>query len=206
MKKLLSLALILQFFITYSVTTKAWVPTDFKDAKCIDLRELGKTKDLIMLGQNGEKICGCKKCTVDAVLYNRLEYYIGMLETRFNELKKEKVSQWSAFFPICDLKTKLEIEFENEIKLNNIKTILKDIKKEIENKNFLNASFLLVSTNYDPNDPYAIGQFAINDDIIALKNNYDEQYFDDIKNKKIVPLFNKVKAAMLKSKNKNIGE
>ncbi len=207
MRKLLSLISILSFIIiAVSATTQAWTPTDFSDSICIDLKDFGKVKDLIRLGQGGKKICGCKKCTVDAFLYNRLEDYIDMLEIEFNELREPKISPLKGFLAIFGLPTKSETAFENEAKLNNLKIILEDISKEIENKNFIKANFFLVSTNCDPNGPPdAIAQFATNDGIPAYKNNYDEKYFNNVRKKKIIPFLNKVKA-MIKNKNNNIGE
>lgn len=194
MRKLLSLISILSFIIiAVSATTQAWAPTE-----CIDLRELGKTKDLIMLGQDGEKVCGCKKCTVDAVLYNRLGDYIDELKRRFNMLLEEPEPSFMDKILIKFGSTqKKRRDIERFVKLQNIESTLEGILN-YRNGKFLNTTyrnFLLVSTNYDPNGPTNIAQLARKDNI-TYNFAYDENYFQNIKEKKIVPLLNKVSAEL----------
>ena len=182
-------------FVSFNASIYAWAPTDVSDSNCIDVKDFGKAKDLIRLGQGGKKICGCKKCIVDALLYNRLGDYIDMLEMEFNELREAKISPLKGFLTILGLPTKSEIAFENEAKLNNLKIILEDISKEIENKNFIKANFFLLSTNYDPNGPTNIAQLARKDSI-TYNFAYDENYFQNIKEEKILPLLSKASAEL----------
>lgn len=203
MRRLLSIILILFFiFVSFNATTCAWAPTDFEDVKCIDLRELGKTKDLIMLGQDGEKVCGSEKCTVDAVLYNRLRDYIDELKGRFATLlkepkfKKPKTSFMDKIFKFGSTQERRNA-IEHLVKLQNIESTLEGILNYRNNK-FLNTTyrnFLLVSTNYDPNGPDTIAQLARKDNI-TYKFDYDENYFQNIKEEKIVPLLSKVSAEL----------
>lgn len=91
---------------------------------------------------------------------------------------------------LCQIsQTKYEtIFFENKAKLNNIKFILKELYKDINNKKFKNRNFLLVSTNYDPNSPDAISQFCAMDGITYNESLYGEGYFNKINEEKIMPL------------------
>ena len=50
------------------------------------------------------KVCGCKTCSIDAVMFNRLGDYLTDLENRFENLSKE------------------ENYLENKVKLKNIKS------------------------------------------------------------------------------------
>lgn len=85
--------------------------------------------------------------------------------------------------------TKYEaVFFENKVKLNNIKLILKEISQDIQNEKFKNRNFLLVSTNYDVNSPDAIAQFGKINDISYNESNYGKTYFDKINEEKIKPL------------------
>lgn len=199
MKKLLSLVSILSFIIVFGVTTQAWAPTDFENVNCIDLRELGKTKDLIMLGQDGEKVCGCKKCTVDAVLYNRLGDYIDELKRRFRMILKEPKPERPKATIFMDKIFKfgstreLKKALEHFVKIKNIENILQGIL-DYENKEFINVpyrNFLLVSTNCNPDNPATIVQLAKKNNI-TYNFDYDENYFQNIKEKKILPFLREV--------------
>ncbi len=199
MRRLLSTISILWFiFVSFNATTCAWAPTDFEDVNCIDLRELGKTKDLIMLGQDGEKVCGCEKCTVDAVLYNRLGDYIDELNRRFDMFLKEPETSFIDKILIKFGSTrKMRRDIERFVKLQNIESTLEGILN-YRNGKFSNTTyrnFLLVSTNYDPNGPTNIAQLARKDNI-TYNFAYDENYFQNIKEEKIVPLLNKVSAEL----------
>lgn len=190
MRKLLSLISILSFiFVSFNTPIYAWAPTE-----CINLRELGKTKDLIMLGQDGEKVCGCKKCTVDAVLYNRLGDYIDELKRRFNTLLKEPEPSFIDKILIkFGFTRKIRSDIERFVKLQNIVGILEGILN-YRNDKFLNTTyrnFLLVSTNYDPNSPDTIVQLA-KENNITYNFAYDENYFQNIKEGKIIPLLSEV--------------
>ncbi len=199
MRRLLSIISILSFiFVSFNVPIYAWAPTDFEDVKCIDLRELGKTKDLIMLGQEGEKVCGCKKCTVDAVLYNRLGDYIDELKRRFNMLLKEPETSFMDKILIKFGSTqKKRRDIERFVKLQNIESTLEGILN-YRNDKFLNTArrnLLLVSTNYDPNGPDTIVQLAKKDNI-TCNFAYDEDSFQNIKEEKILPLLSEVSAEL----------
>lgn len=199
MKRLLSIISILfVIFVSFDVQIYAWAPTDFEDVKCINLRELGKTKDLIMLGQDGENVCGCKKCTVDAVLYNRLGDYIDELKRRFDVLLKEPETSFMDKILIKLGSTrKMRRDIEHLVKLQNIESTLEGILN-YKNGKFLNTTyrnFLLVSTNYDPNGPTNIAQLARKDNI-TYNFAYDENYFQNIKEEKILPLLSKVRAEL----------
>ena len=197
MRKLLPIFSFLSFIIGVCslVTYADWKPTEFINSKCINVTELEKTEGIITLGQKGEVVCGRHKCTVDVVQYGSLDNYIDELGKRFQFLVNQKfevgfIDKIKNFFD-SDSLIKLRIRLEKNVKLNNIKLVLNDIVKDIENKKFIKANFLLVSTSYDPNEPDAIAQF-VNSDSIVGDNNYDETYFNKIKNEKVLPLLNSV--------------
>lgn len=197
MRKLLSLFSFLSFIIgVYSLATYAdWGSTEFINSKCINITALEKAEGIITLGQKGEVVCGRHKCTVDAVQYGSLDNYIDELGKRFQFLVNQKIEigfiDKIKHILDSDSLIKLRIRLEKNVKLNNIKLVLNDIVKDIENKKFINANFLLVSTSYDPNGPDAIAQFVKSDSIVG-DNNYNEAYFNKIKNEKILPLLNSV--------------
>lgn len=199
MNKLLSLTLTLSFIVLLpSISVCALAPTNYDNVECINLMELGKTKDLVMLGQCNEKVCGCKKCTVDAVMYNRLGDYIDELTRRFNELLKEpEVSSLDNILSKFGSTKKRRKIIEKCVKLQNIESILKGILS-YENNSFTNVThrnFLLASTNYDPNDPTTIIQLAKMNNI-TYKVAYDENYFDSVKKEKILPFLTRVSAKL----------
>ena len=173
MKKLVSTGLSVAIAISVCNTkTYAWEPTDFTDPKCIDVRKLGVNTDYI----TKNKVCGCKTCSVDAVIYNRLGDYLTDLENRFDSISKE------------------ENYIENKVKRSNIKLIVEAISRAIDRKDYKNGNFLLASTNYDPNYPSATAFFTEKDDII-YRNNYDETYF--------APLNDRLKTILSKIQNHN---
>ena len=203
MKKFLSLFSSMSFILCGSTIIYAWLPVNFTDPRCINLGTFGKQNSIIMLGQKGEKVGTCSKCTVDAVLYNSLERYIGELEKRFDTLSALNSAEASFSDRIknfFDSKSfiKSKIYLENNVKINNIKLILEDIVKDIENKKFIKYNFLLVATNYDPNSPDAAAQFVKRDSII-YNENYDESYFNKLKIEKILPLLNKIEKYIQKN-------
>lgn len=198
MKKLLSIILTLSFAIlrTYA-PVYAWAPTDYDDIECIDLRELGKTKDLIMLGKSGEKVCGCAMCTVDAVLYNRLEDYMDELKTRFDALLNvPEISSWDRILVKLGSTRERRKIIETWVKLLNLENILQEILN-YENKKFTDTSrdFLLVSANNDPNNPSSISQLAKLGGI-TYKIAYNESYFGNIKKDKVLPLLNQIQVVL----------
>lgn len=81
------------------------------------------------------------------------------------------------------------------VKLQNIESTLEGILNYRNDKflNTTNRNFLLVSTNYDPNNPDTIVQLARRDNI-TYKIDYDENYFQNIKEEKVLPLLSKVSA------------
>ena len=173
MKKLVSTGLSVAIAISVCNTkTYAWEPTDFTDPKCIDVRKLGVNTDYI----TKNKVCGCKTCSVDAVMYNRLGDYLTDLENRFDSISKE------------------ENYIENKVKRSNIKLIVEAISRAIDRKDYKNGNFLLASTNYDPNYPSTTAFFTEKDDII-YRNNYDETYF--------APLNDRLKTILSKIQNHN---
>ena len=72
-KKLLAINLIFSILASSSATIYAWAPTDFDNPKCIDIRKLGKSTDYISIQ---EKVCKCKKCSIDAFTYGALKQYV----------------------------------------------------------------------------------------------------------------------------------
>lgn len=73
-KKILSIGLSLAIAISVcNLPASAWVPTDFDDPKCIDIRKLGNGNKYIA---KPEKVCRCKKCSIDAFTYSYLEQYV----------------------------------------------------------------------------------------------------------------------------------
>lgn len=158
-KKLISITLSITIAVSSCSTNMyAFTPTDYDNPKCIDIRDLGVKTDYIA---KENKVCGCKTCSIDAVMFNRLGDYLTDLENRFENLSKE------------------ENYLENKVKLKNIKYILEDISKAIEYKRYKNKNFILASSNYNPNEPMAVAQFAKEDGLI-YKNDYDVTYFNKI--------------------------
>ena len=161
-KKLISITLSITITVSSCSTSMyAFTPTDYDNPKCIDIRDLGVKTDYIT---KENKVCGCKTCSIDAVMFNRLGDYLTDLENRFENLSKE------------------ENYLENKVKLKNIKYILEDISKAIEYKRYKNKNFVLASSSYDPNEPMAVAQFAKKDGL-TYKDNYDDTYFNRINDK-----------------------
>ena len=158
-KKLISITLSITIAVSSCSTNMyAFTPTDYDNPKCIDIRDLGVKTDYIT---KENKVCGCKTCSIDAVMFNRLGDYLTDLENRFENLSKE------------------ENYLENKVKLKNIKYILEDISKAIEYKRYKNKNFVLASSSYDPNEPMAVAQFA-KEDGLTYKDDYDDTYFNKI--------------------------
>ena len=111
-------------------------------------------------------------CSIDAVMFNRLVDYLTDLENRFENLSKE------------------ENYLENNVKLKNIESILKDIFREIKYKSYKNMNFVLTSLNNDINEPMAVAKFAKKDGL-TYKDDYDDTYFNRI-NDKIKIILDKV--------------
>lgn len=159
MKKLVSIGLTITIAVSScSTSIYAFLPTDFHDPKCIDARKLGLKTDYIT---KKNKVCGCKTCSIDAVMYNRLDDYLTDLESQFESLSKA------------------ENYIGNEVKRRNIENILTSISDEIKREGYKNKNFLLASTNYDPNSPTSTAFFAKKDNI-KYRNNYNETYFKEI--------------------------
>lgn len=158
-EKLISITLSIAIAVSSCSTNMyAFTPTDYDNPKCIDIRDLGVKTDYIT---KENKVCGCQTCSFDAVMFNRLGDYLTELENRFENLSKE------------------ENYLENKVKLKNIKYILEDISKAIEYKRYKNKNFILASSNYDPNEPMAVAQFA-KEDGLTYKDDYDDTYFNKI--------------------------
>ena len=158
-KKLISITLSITITVSScSTSMHAFTPTDYDNPKCIDIRDLGVKTDYIT---KENKVCECKTCSFDAVMFNRLDDYLADLENRFENLSKE------------------ENYLENKVKLKNIKYILEDISKAIEYKRYKNKNFVLASSSYDPNEPMAVAQFAKKDGL-TYKDDYDDTYFNKI--------------------------
>ena len=153
-----------------SMVSSAWAPTHIK-AKCMGLSDLNEKGHISLPEKEGQEVCGCKTCTVDAVTYNKIGDYISILENEFDVQSKEADS------------------LENRVKIDNIELILSSISSQIEDRVFANRNFLLVSTNYKPNEQDAIARFAYKD---GITSNYDTDYFENINNEKIQPLLKKV--------------
>lgn len=159
MKKLISVWLISAMTMC-NLPVCAWAPTDFNNHNCIDLRDLGTITDNV----TKKNVCRCKTCVVCALMYNKLEDYLIELENQFNNILKK------------------ENYLENKVKLDNIELVLDSISRAIDRKDYKNSNFLLISTNYDPNDSAAIAFFSKIDNI-TYKNDYNDAYFLDINNK-----------------------
>ncbi len=161
-KKLISITLSITIAVSSCSTNMyAFTPTDYDNPKCIDIRDLGVKTDYIT---KENKVCGCKTCSFDAVMFNRLGDYLTDLENRFENLSKE------------------ENYLENNVKLKNIESILKDIFREIKYKSYKNMNFVLTSLNNDINEPMAVAQFAKKDGL-TYKDDYDDTYFNRINDK-----------------------
>ena len=170
-KKLISITLSITIAVSSCSTNMyAFTPTDYDNPKCIDIRDLGVKTDYIT---KEHKVCECKTCSFDAVMFNRLDDYLADLENRFENLSKE------------------ENYLENNAKLKNIESILKDIFREIKYKSYKNMNFVLTSLNNDINEPMAVAQFAKKDGL-TYKDDYDDTYFNRI-NDKIKIILDKVK-------------
>ena len=162
MKKLISITLSITIAVSSCSTNMyAFTPTDYDNPKCIDIRDLGVKTDYIT---KENKVCGCQTCSFDAVMFNRLGDYLTDLENRFENLSKE------------------ENYLENNVKLKNIESILKDIFREIKYKSYKNMNFVLTSLNNDINEPMAVAQFAKKDGL-TYKDDYDDTYFNRINDK-----------------------
>lgn len=158
-EKLISITLSIAIAVSSCSTNMyAFTPTDYDNPKCIDIRDLGAKTDYIT---KENKVCGCKTCSIDAVMFNRLGDYLTDLENRFENLSKE------------------ENYLENNVKLKNIESILKDIFREIKYKSYKNMNFVLTSLNNDINEPMAVAQFA-KEDGLTYKDDYDDTYFNKI--------------------------
>lgn len=169
-KKLISITLSITIAVSSCSTNMyAFTPTDYDNPKCIDIRDLGVKTDYIA---KENKVCGCKTCSIDAVMFNRLGDYLTDLENRFENLSKE------------------ENYLENNVKLKNIESILKDIFREIKYKSYKNMNFVLTSLNNDINEPMAVAQFAKKDGL-TYNDDYDDTYFNRI-NDKIKIILDKV--------------
>ena len=161
-KKLISITLSITIEVSSCSTNMyAFTPTDYDNPKCIDIRDLGVKTDYIT---KENKVCGCQTCSFDAVMFNRLGDYLTDLENRFENLSKE------------------ENYLENNVKLKNIESILKDIFREIKYKSYKNMNFVLTSLNNDINEPMAVAQFAKKDGL-TYKDDYDDTYFNRINDK-----------------------
>ena len=170
-EKLISITLSIAIAVSSCSTNMyAFTPTDYDNPKCIDIRDLGVKTDYIT---KENKVCECKTCSFDAVMFNRLDDYLADLENRFENLSKE------------------ENYLENNAKLKNIESILKDIFREIKYKSYKNMNFVLTSLNNDINEPMAVAQFAKKDGL-TYKDDYDDTYFNRI-NDKIKIILDKVK-------------
>lgn len=67
----------------------------------------------------------------------------------------------------------------------NRKQILKSLSRQIEEKGFINNTFLFVSTNYDPSHASTYVSFENKPDITYDKKVYNEKFFDNL-NKNII--------------------
>ena len=243
MKKLLSIALCVVITMSVcNISILAFVPTDYDDPNCIDIRDLG-TRKKFMTANN---ICRCKTCRFDALTYSYLEEYVKKLQIeaklsdRANYIHKQKAITWEsgkygainvvlltdtvaayfhsairgeAAYPVakviyyaimvsgslaaivCQYKqTSYElIILENNIKLKNIESILRDISREIEYKSYKNMNFILASSNYDINGPMAVAQFAKKDDVVYEDTNiFNDEYFKKINEETIKPILNEI--------------
>lgn len=245
-KKLISVNLVLTLIIMemFSLKTNAIAPTNYRNPECINLTGLGVEQDQITYGLEGP-ICGCKTCTVNAMLYDRIENYVQDTKDQLwyiNEIAEAnnqdkvnmEVRKLSAFnlvyiapaiavllqplvrntdfykyskiaffivegagtiigfiYKVKETKYKT-VFFENKAKLNNVKSILRQISKSIENKRFKNRNFLLVSTNYNPVGACAVAQFAQKDGIEYNSSKYNEDYFNKLNEEEIKPALEEI--------------
>lgn len=74
---MLAINLILALIISsFNLKTKALIPTDYEDPNCINLSNLGVGVDFISYNGTQKAICGCRTCTVDAIVYGKIEEYV----------------------------------------------------------------------------------------------------------------------------------
>lgn len=175
MKKFISIILSLIITVnTCNITSFADIPYDYTDPQCIDIRRLGIETDFI---SKDSKVCGCKKCTLDAVTFNKLEDYVDELKKRFEVLT-----------------TLDETYLENEIQQHNIGGILQSLSRAIDYKGYKNKNFFIATTNYDRRSGAgAIAQFAKKDRITYDENIYNEDFFNRFNEEKVKPLLARVK-------------
>ena len=82
-----------------NVSILAFVPTDYDDPNCIDIRDLGVKTDYIT---KKNKVCGCKTCRIDALTFDRLESYVKKLRDEAisfddsNSINKKRSITWEA--------------------------------------------------------------------------------------------------------------
>lgn len=88
-KRLLATNLILALIInSFNLKTNALIPTDYEDPNCINLTSLGVGRDFITYNGSQKAICGCRTCTVDAMLYGKIEEYVKALKRLLRPLSE----------------------------------------------------------------------------------------------------------------------
>ena len=175
MKKLVSTGLSVAMVISVcntSLVSNAYAPTDYHDYKCIDIRKLDVGKNFIKKDKN---VCDCKTCSFAAMTYDKISDYITDLEKEFEVLSKEKY--------IPEVATKISI----------IESILDRLSDSITLEHYKNKNFLLVSANTLPRDLSTNVNFGKKDGI-TYETTYTENYFDNLKETKVQPFLENVKA------------
>lgn len=171
MKKIISIVLSLSMVISIcSLPANAWVPTDYDDPRCIDIRKLNQKRYI----SKNKNVCHCKKCGFDALTYDKLEDYLKYVEQYSDDLAK------------------LPPYFENKIIQQNIWSALKDLANEIEDKSYQRRNFILVSKNNSPRDQGSVAQFARTEGLTYDEMVYGESFFNNINENTIKPLISKV--------------
>lgn len=143
MKKFTSLALIMTTIATSITPAMAWTPSNTDNPKCIDIRMLGVTKEMINLPESGKSksVCGCKTCKVDAVTYGQLIPYIDQLAQRARSIQ-------CPTNPECKQNHDCHIQqMQSKNEINNIKVSLESLRIEIELQNYKDNNYYFVSMN-----------------------------------------------------------
>ncbi len=155
-----------------NMVSSAFVPTNYKDSKCIDIRKLGVDSNYIKKDKN---VCGCKTCGFAAMTYDKISDYVSDLEKEFDVLSKK--------IYVPEVATKISI----------IESILDRLSDSITLDHYKNKNFLLVSANTLPRDLSTNVNFGKKDGI-KYEDTYTKNYFNNLKETKVQPFLENVKA------------
>ena len=82
MKKIISSILTLLIAIqTFNLTSFAWAPSDIED-KCTGVYKLKNSSHISLPAEEGQKVCGCRTCKVNTMVYNEIpDYEVALTES-----------------------------------------------------------------------------------------------------------------------------